>query len=604
MAVSSEDASPNRMPLKKARVICNVFDTEYEVVKQVTTEAFSWKLIETDEEEWDVTWTDNAVASEKLSRMKPYQRINHFPGMHGICKKNYLAWNLNKMLKIHPKDYAFFPKTWVLPGDYSDFKTQVNKKKVFIVKPEASSQGRGIFLIRRLEDINLSERCIVQEYLMDPYLIDGLKFDLRIYVLITGCNPLRVYIHEEGLTRLATEEYTDPTISNFSDVCMHLTNYAINKNNPAFKFNTSPDQDNIGHKRSLKAAYDYIESKGFDSEILRSQIEDIIMKTICSVQPSLSHIYKSCQPEDCSNSMCFELLGFDIIINSKMAPILLEVNHSPSFTADTPLDHRIKYKLIRDTLQMLGIRTRDRKAYYRERRNETQKRAFSYKGNRESRDARIEKTKLAAEKKEKWETSHLAGFRCLYPCEDKEKYDVFLNSANQVWSDISNHIPKKKIEELNKSNPVMKVVNKVKPLNIKKKPAFSNSTLHKPNTSSPLVMLPEEATDSELELAKRFIENNKISFNFLNGNNLLYYNQLNEILKEKRHSISFLKGSDFHAAMMRLMKPPGKAKEFGQGNFVIPKTFQFSTKSNSQVQKLNWENKKQKQGKNLNNTIF
>ena len=48
---------------------------------------------------------------------------------------------------------------------------------------------------------------IVQKYIHDPFLIQGLKFDLRIYVLVVSCDPLVLYIYKNGLTRLATEEY-------------------------------------------------------------------------------------------------------------------------------------------------------------------------------------------------------------------------------------------------------------------------------------------------------------------------------------------------------------------------------------------------------------
>ena len=88
--------------------------------------------------------------------MKPYQKINHFSGMMAVARKNFLAKNLQKMKKIFPKDYNFFPPTWLLPGDWVDFKAQfANKKtKTFIVKPEASCQGQGIFLTRTIADLN------------------------------------------------------------------------------------------------------------------------------------------------------------------------------------------------------------------------------------------------------------------------------------------------------------------------------------------------------------------------------------------------------------------------------------------------------------------
>ena len=62
-----------------------------------------------------------------------------------------------------------------------------------------------------------------------PHLVDGLKYDLRIYVLLNCVSPLRVYIHEEGLARFCTEPYKKPTVRNMDNLYMHLTNYAINK---------------------------------------------------------------------------------------------------------------------------------------------------------------------------------------------------------------------------------------------------------------------------------------------------------------------------------------------------------------------------------------
>lgn len=53
--------------------------------------------------------------------------------------------------------------------------------------------------------------------------------------------------------------------------------------------------------------------------------------------------------------MCFEVLGFDIMIDHKLNPYLLEINYTPSFTTDTPLDRLIKKNLIHDTLNLLNI---------------------------------------------------------------------------------------------------------------------------------------------------------------------------------------------------------------------------------------------------------
>jgi tubulin polyglutamylase TTLL6/13 len=50
----------------------------------------------------------------------------------------------------------------------------------------------------------MDQRCVVQRYLSKPYLIDGLKFDLRIYVLLAGVDPLKLFVYHQGLARFAT----------------------------------------------------------------------------------------------------------------------------------------------------------------------------------------------------------------------------------------------------------------------------------------------------------------------------------------------------------------------------------------------------------------
>ena len=65
-------------------------------------------------------------------------------------------------------------------------------------------------------------------------MIDGFKFDLRIYVLLMGVNPLRIYIFKDGLARFATVPYCKPNATNLGDLNMHLTNYAINKDHEDF----------------------------------------------------------------------------------------------------------------------------------------------------------------------------------------------------------------------------------------------------------------------------------------------------------------------------------------------------------------------------------
>lgn len=59
-------------------------------------------------------------------------------------------------------------------------------------------------MTQEIDKIDLRETTVVQEYLNEPYLIDGLKFDMRVYVLVVSADPLRIFIHKEGIVRFAT----------------------------------------------------------------------------------------------------------------------------------------------------------------------------------------------------------------------------------------------------------------------------------------------------------------------------------------------------------------------------------------------------------------
>ena len=109
-----------------------------------------------------------------------------------------------------PADFSFSPVTFSLPGELEPLKswmTSQKRKPTVIVKPDAGCQGRGIFLTKSVDDVASVEGAVAQQYLPSPLLIDGYKFDLRVYVLVVSCSPLRVLLFKDGLARFCTERY-------------------------------------------------------------------------------------------------------------------------------------------------------------------------------------------------------------------------------------------------------------------------------------------------------------------------------------------------------------------------------------------------------------
>lgn len=96
--------------------------------------------------------------------------------MFNLARKNLMGRYLMKMRKKFSEDYSFFPMTWMLPVEYHELKSYFQTKpkgkaRTFIVKPEALSQGKGIFLTRKLQEIDQTAHCVVQRYMHRPYLI-------------------------------------------------------------------------------------------------------------------------------------------------------------------------------------------------------------------------------------------------------------------------------------------------------------------------------------------------------------------------------------------------------------------------------------------------
>lgn len=103
----------------------------------IVAKSLEWKLVNVNDL-WNIYWTDSILGSVEFCRaMKRFQKINHFPGMIEICRKDLLARNMNRMLRLFPNDYQIFPKTWCFPADLGDAiqYSKLHKNKTFILKP-------------------------------------------------------------------------------------------------------------------------------------------------------------------------------------------------------------------------------------------------------------------------------------------------------------------------------------------------------------------------------------------------------------------------------------------------------------------------------------
>lgn len=262
---------------------------------------------------------------------------------------------------------------------------------------------------------------MVQKYITNPYLLDGLKFDLRLYVVVTSCSPLTIFWHKEGLARFATMPYTSPVnvSKDLNSQTVHLTNYAVNKDSENFKISDEDIRAGTSSKRKLETVYARLEKEGVDIALLKLKIADLIIKTLISIQPELLHSYRMCQPNDRTYNMCFEILGFDVLIDQNTKPWLLEVNQAPSFQTDSDLDLEIKHALLTDTFRLLGMTDQNRQRNINRMLRDRELKKMHKQSTLFWNQMRSEEFAKELEERRRYQISNIGGFYKVFPIEDK-----------------------------------------------------------------------------------------------------------------------------------------------------------------------------------------
>ncbi|XP_070574514.1 probable tubulin polyglutamylase TTLL9 isoform X2 [Ptychodera flava] len=343
------------------RFKCGLQNTIYDVLR-----AKGWQEVKDGDGEFDFYWADVGWMREYFDHcyLEEHVRINHFRNHYELTRKNLMVKNLKRYRKqleresgkLEASKCDFFPTSFELPSEYHIFVEEFKRTPgtIWIMKPVAKSQGKGIFLFRKLKDITdwkkndtyrrddrqeekeAPETYIVSRYIDRPYVIGGKKFDLRVYVLVNSYIPLKAWLYRSGFARFSNTRFS---LDSIDDTYVHLTNVAVQK--------TAPDYDpEKGCKWSLQQFRQYLIAKhGIEnvSNMFRL-MDDIFIKSLHSVQKIMIN-----------DKHCFELYGYDILIDVELKPWLIEVNASPSLTASNDEDYNLKVGLLEDVLHVLDL---------------------------------------------------------------------------------------------------------------------------------------------------------------------------------------------------------------------------------------------------------
>jgi len=290
-------------------------------------------------------------------------RVKPFPVMSELCNKVALSRLLVRMQRLFPTEFrCFCPETICLTEEeVTRYLSSGSQKRelismlgegmlakslalggdqVCIVKPADGTQGAGIFLVRKWQDLEsilplMRSGGVIQHYVPNPLLDEfGYKFDLRVYVLVTSVDPLRVFVCREGLARFCTEKYERviKTGSDLKNMLGHLTNYSLNKKSDKFEMAESPYNGDHGTKRTISAYFGKLSRSGVDVDALWESMDKVILKTMFAMQPLLADAYRDNFGPNNRGRNCFQVLGFDFLLDTDLQPWLLEINNNPDWS--------------------------------------------------------------------------------------------------------------------------------------------------------------------------------------------------------------------------------------------------------------------------------
>ena len=288
-----------------------------------------------------------------LRKLNKYQRYNHFPICWQLGRKDNLYTNYLKMQKKYKEEFNYMPKKYLLPKDRDTVQEIMkeynvfNIREIYIVKPVASTHGKGVRILT--DSTTVPTKGILEKYIYNPHLINRRKYDMRLYVLVTGFRPLKIYIYDNGIIRFCSQKYTTDA-EKLNNNYIHITNYSVNKAVDILRKGEKEIDFDI--KWSLLALKGYFIEKKINFEPIWKRIKDIAIKTILSVYDLSAPALKAFKLTSCN---LFELYGLDIILDNQLNPWLLECNINPSLNCDTDVDVKIKSKLITDILNIIGL---------------------------------------------------------------------------------------------------------------------------------------------------------------------------------------------------------------------------------------------------------
>ena len=292
-------------------------------------------------DDWDVMWAHDypfKTIRDKMLALKPGQKVNKFPGSGFITNKVNLATS----------DIKNVPKAFQIPKEKQKFLEYAKNHpdKMFVQK---NNNHRGI-KIEKLENLNLDdEGSFVQEFIHNPLMVDGYKFDIGIYTTLTSVDPLRIYVHyNDVLLRFCPTKY-HPFDAEDRDKYVVGDDYLPSWEVPSFTKYMN-DRAGFSFKDTLNAFIRNDMKK--DPEKMWNEIYSTIVQTYQNTETHFARAVRNYKYKD----SFFEMVRFDFVIDDELNVYLMEANMSPNLSsAHFAANARLYEEVVDSLLRLVGL---------------------------------------------------------------------------------------------------------------------------------------------------------------------------------------------------------------------------------------------------------
>jgi hypothetical protein len=289
-----------------------------------------------------ILFTNKLDDMEKLKDIPYYSNCKWIYGLRSVnmfASKSILPLVLRYN---YPKDHdKIIPKTWVIDhkNDLKDLYTAFNKngtpKKDMILKQNIQRQ-HGLTFVKHIDDIHSSKQTnnvVCQLLLRKPYLINGRKINIRVYLLVICIQKnkqIRAYIYNDGFMYYTKDTYSSQIITSGTQITTGYIDRSIYDVNPL----------------SIREFYNKTLSNK-ESGVLKGNINELFGK----LMKSYESILKLNEFDDGPNH--FIILGCDIAVDNQLNVNLLEINKGPDLNIKDERDGQIKHNMVKETINKI-----------------------------------------------------------------------------------------------------------------------------------------------------------------------------------------------------------------------------------------------------------